>query len=52
MFWFVPCAFSSTNNFAHAQTLYRVLIHIHTKYDGCGPQDKKSFALEKIKLLI
>jgi hypothetical protein len=22
MFWFVPCAFSSTNNFAHAQTLY------------------------------
>jgi hypothetical protein len=29
-----------------------VLIHIYTKYDGCGPQDKKSFALEKIKLLI
>jgi len=21
---FVPCAFSSTNNFAHAQTLYRM----------------------------
>ena len=24
MFLFVPCAFSSTNNFAHAQTLYRM----------------------------
>ena len=24
MFWFVPCAFYSTNNFAHAQTLYRM----------------------------
>ena len=24
MFWFVPCVFSSTNNFAHAQTLYRM----------------------------
>jgi hypothetical protein len=24
MFWFVPCAFFSTNNFAHAQTLYRM----------------------------
>ena len=24
IFLFVPCAFSSTNNFAHAQTLYRM----------------------------
>ena len=24
MFWFVPCAFFSTNNFAHVQTLYRM----------------------------
>jgi hypothetical protein len=24
MFWFVPCAFFSTNNFAHAQKLYRM----------------------------
>ena len=24
MFWFVPCVFSSTNNFAHAQTLYQM----------------------------
>ena len=24
MFWFVPCAFFSTNNFAHTQTLYRM----------------------------
>ena len=24
MFWFVPCAFFSTNNFAHVQALYRM----------------------------
>ena len=24
MFWFVPCAFSSTNNFSHAEALYRM----------------------------
>ena len=24
MFWFVSCDFSSSNNFAHAQTLYRM----------------------------
>jgi hypothetical protein len=24
MFWFVPCAFSSSNDFAHAQTPYRM----------------------------
>ena len=31
IFLFVPCAFSSTNNFAHAQTLYRMSSqYIHT----------------------